>query len=102
MTVYGLVLFAHVNSTILPIPFKIHDMLGVNNRHLGTFHTDIANSYRMIPLIHSEVGTGIGAPLLVSESGISDKKQVNALRDVGFRGFLIGEKYNAGLLRTSQ
>jgi len=70
------------------------DMLGVNNRNLGTFHTDTANSFRMIPFIQSEVGTGIGAPLLVSESGISDKKQIDALRDVGFRGFLIGEGFN--------
>ena len=69
------------------------DMLGVNNRNLGTFHTDIINSYRMIELIKSEIGAGIDAPLLVSESGISDLEDINKLRDVGFRGFLIGEMF---------
>ena len=67
------------------------DMLGVNNRKLGTFHTDINNSFRMIQFIKSEVGTGIDAPLLISESGISEMKEMEDLRAVGFRGFLIGE-----------
>lgn len=26
------------------------DMLGVNNRHLGTFHTDVENSFRIASL----------------------------------------------------
>jgi indole-3-glycerol phosphate synthase len=67
------------------------DMLGVNNRNLGTFHTDIENSFRMIECIKSEVGVGDDAPLLVSESGISDINTIKKLREAGFRGFLIGE-----------
>ena len=69
------------------------DMLGVNNRNLGTFHTDITNSFRMIKFIQSEAGTGDDTPLLVSESGISDIKEINELRTAGFRGFLIGETF---------
>lgn len=62
------------------------DMVGVNNRHLGTFHTDIENSYRLASLLPKDY-------LLVSESGISDPKTVRELRNIGFRGFLIGETF---------
>lgn len=62
------------------------DMLGVNNRHLGTFHTDVANSFRIASLLPKD-------QLLVSESGLSDPSTVRALREAGFRGFLIGETF---------
>lgn len=69
------------------------DMLGVNNRNLGTFHTTIDNSFRLIERMHAQVGKGENAPLLVSESGISDTDTVKQLRTAGFRGFLIGETF---------
>lgn len=69
------------------------DMLGVNNRHLGTFHTDVDNSFRMIERMKSEAGSLTNAPLFVSESGISDTNLIRKLREVGFRGFLIGETF---------
>lgn len=62
------------------------DMVGVNNRNLGTFHTDVQNSYRLASLLPQDY-------LLVSESGISDPLTVRDLRKVGFRGFLIGETF---------
>lgn len=68
------------------------DMLGVNNRDLGTFHTDVENSFRMIGLLRRETGGG-DAPLPVSESGISDPETVLRLREAGFRGFLMGEAF---------
>ena len=68
------------------------DMLGVNNRDLGTFHTDVENSFRMADLLRHEVGGGSG-PLPVSESGISDPETVVRLREAGFRGFLMGEAF---------
>ena len=45
------------------------DMVGVNNRNLGTFHTDVANSYRLASLLPKDY-------LLVSESGISNPQTV--------------------------
>ena len=39
----------------------------------------------------SEAGEGSGAPLLVSESGISSVGVINELRETGFQGFLMGE-----------
>jgi indole-3-glycerol phosphate synthase len=70
------------------------DMLGVNNRHLGTFDTAVDNSFRLIERLRSETGAGQqAAPLLVSESGLSDAATVRQLREAGFRGFLIGETF---------
>jgi indole-3-glycerol phosphate synthase len=62
------------------------DMVGVNNRNLGTFHTDVQNSYHLANLLPKDY-------LLVSESGISNPLTVRELRQAGFRGFLIGETF---------
>lgn len=84
------------------------DMLGVNNRNLGTFHTDVENSFRLaaamrarvempvvgMPVVGTRVEThGRASLLLVSESGISDTDTIVRLREAGFRGFLIGETF---------
>ena len=62
------------------------DMVGVNNRNLGTFHTYVQNSYRLASLLPKDY-------VLVSESGISNPQTVRELREAGFRGFLIGETF---------
>lgn len=69
------------------------DMLGVNNRNLGTFHTDIDNSFRLIEEIQKYTDDTGSSPLLVAESGISHTDTVRELRTAGFRGFLIGETF---------
>jgi indole-3-glycerol phosphate synthase len=69
------------------------DMLGVNNRHLGTFRTAVDNSFRLIEQIQCRLEEGGNAPLLVSESGLSGVETVRQLRAAGFRGFLIGETF---------
>lgn len=62
------------------------DMLGINNRNLGTFVTDVNNSFKMAELLPKE-------RLKVSESGISNPETIRQLRAAGFRGFLIGETF---------
>ena len=62
------------------------DMVGVNNRNLGTFHTDVQNSFRLANMLPE-------GKLLVSESGISDVQTILKLRDAGFSGFLMGETF---------
>lgn len=62
------------------------DMAGINNRNLGTFHTDVENSFRMAEKLPADI-------LKVSESGISNPETVKLLRQEGFRGFLIGETF---------
>ncbi|MDR1408273.1 MAG: indole-3-glycerol phosphate synthase TrpC [Tannerella sp.] len=69
------------------------DMLGVNNRHLGTFDTSVENSFRLADMLRTHAGPPDRAPLLVSESGLSDADTVCRLRRAGFRGFLIGETF---------
>ncbi len=65
------------------------DMLGVNNRNLGTFHTDIQNSFRLADKMRAE-GRDI---VLVSESGIDSSDTIKELQAAGFGGFLIGETF---------
>lgn len=62
------------------------DMCGINNRHLGTFVTDVETSFRIAELLPKDV-------VKVSESGISSSETVRQLREVGYRGFLIGESF---------
>lgn len=73
----------------------VPDMLGVNNRSLGTFHTDVQHSFDIAAEMKKAVRhLGLSeeeAPLLVSESGIGNPSVVKELRKVGFKGFLIGE-----------
>ena len=61
-------------------------MCGVNNRNLGTFVTDVNNSFRLAELLPNDI-------CKVSESGISSVDTVRALRQTGFNGFLIGENF---------
>ena len=68
------------------------DMVGVNNRNLGSFVTDVENSFRIARQLR-EATHGPAFPLLVSESGISDPETICRLRAAGFRGFLIGETF---------
>lgn len=61
-------------------------MVGVNNRNLGTFHTDVENSFRLAADLPREF-------TLVSESGLKDPQTILSLRAAGFRGFLMGETF---------
>lgn len=62
------------------------DMVGVNNRNLGTFVTSVENSFRLASLLPKDF-------VLVSESGISKPETVKELKAAGFKGFLIGENF---------
>ena len=63
-----------------------HDLCGINNRNLGSFVTDVQNSFRLAELLPKDA-------VKVSESSISNPNTVKALRQAGFRGFLIGENF---------
>ena len=62
------------------------DLCGINNRNLGSFVTDVDNSFRLAELLPPDA-------VKVSESGISHPDTVRALRQAGFQGFLIGENF---------
>ena len=59
-------------------------MVGINNRHLGSFRTDVETSFRLASLLPEGMVT-------VSESGLAQGETIRRLREAGFRGFLIGE-----------
>ncbi len=62
------------------------DLIGVNNRDLKTFKTDVKTSFQLGELIPGEF-------VKVSESGIADTDTIKKLRNNGFEGFLIGETF---------
>lgn len=62
------------------------DVYGINNRHLGSFVTDVENSFRLAERLPKDA-------VKVSESGISRPETIRELRQAGFRGFLIGETF---------
>lgn len=62
------------------------DAIGVNNRNLGTFVTNVENSFRLAARLPQD-------RVLVSESGISNPDTIKLLREAGYRGFLIGETF---------
>ena len=62
------------------------DVYGINNRNLGSFVTDVENSFRLAERLPKDA-------VKVSESGISRPETIRQLRQAGFRGFLIGETF---------
>ncbi len=59
-------------------------VIGINNRDLNTFVTDIETTKRLLPLVPD-------SRIIVSESGINTSLDIASLRDSGVDAFLIGE-----------
>lgn len=62
------------------------DVVGINNRNLKTFNVDISHSIDLANKIP-------GNQIKISESGIDDVRTILLLRQNGFDGFLMGEKF---------
>jgi indole-3-glycerol phosphate synthase len=62
------------------------DVIGINNRNLKTFVTDIQRSIDLASRIPDTF-------VKISESGLSSPETVIQLRQAGFRGFLMGENF---------
>jgi indole-3-glycerol phosphate synthase len=68
---------------------KVYDvctptMIGINNRDLKTFSTNIKHTFSLLPFIKKET-------IVISESGIQTASDVKALLDKQLDGMLIGE-----------
>jgi len=61
-------------------------LIGVNNRNLHTFETDLATSERLRKRVPHE-------RLLVCESGISSREDVQRICNAGISAFLVGEVF---------
>jgi indole-3-glycerol phosphate synthase len=62
------------------------DVVGVNNRDLKTFRVDINRSIELSQQIPAD-------KIKISESGIDTIESIKLLKEHGFKGFLIGEKF---------
>jgi indole-3-glycerol phosphate synthase len=62
-------------------------IIGVNNRNLHTFTTDLHTTETLATLLP----TGLDRPILVSESGIHTAEDVRRLHGVGVNAMLVGE-----------
>lgn len=74
------------NEEELEYVSRFTDMVGVNNRNLKTFKTDVQTSFDLLSRIPSD-------RVKVSESGLNDPQVVKELRNVGYQGFLMGEAF---------
>jgi len=62
------------------------ELIGVNNRNLKTFVTDLATSERIRPLVPKD-------RLMVTESGIHSREDVLRLQQHDINAFLVGEAF---------
>lgn len=61
-------------------------IVGVNNRNLHIFKTDINTSFELADKLPHNITK-------ISESGLSDPKDIMSLRECGYKGFLMGETF---------
>jgi len=69
---------------VIGFPHRSYSLLGINNRDLRTFKTDLGTTLRATDLIDDK-------SVLVSESGIATPADVRKLRAAGVRAVLVGE-----------
>jgi indole-3-glycerol phosphate synthase len=61
------------------------DIVGVNNRDLRTFETDLQTTFGLLESVPDD-------RVIVSESGISNRDEIVRLRDAGVDAVLVGER----------
>jgi indole-3-glycerol phosphate synthase len=61
-------------------------LVGINNRNLHTFETSLDNTFNLLPHIPED-------RLVVTESSIHSRDDVQAMRDKGVNAFLVGEAF---------
>lgn len=66
-------------------------LIGVNNRDLRTFQVDLATTEKVASRLQRVFPDGTHRPLLVAESGIHHRSDVERLRAAGAQAILVGE-----------
>ncbi len=70
--------------SILGFPLRSYSLLGINNRDLTTFNVDLKTSVRLAEFVEDK-------SILVAESGIRDRSDIQQLNAAGIHSVLIGE-----------
>ena len=73
-----------VRDCVIGLPHRGYSLLGINNRDLRTFKTDLGVTLRLAELVADR-------DVLVSESGIHTKADIDKLARAGVRAVLVGE-----------
>jgi indole-3-glycerol phosphate synthase len=73
-----------VRDRVIGFPHRSYSLIGINNRDLRTFKTDLGTTLRLAELVENR-------DVLVSESGIHNRNDVQKLADAGVRAILVGE-----------
>jgi indole-3-glycerol phosphate synthase len=73
-----------VRDHVIGFPHRSYSLLGINNRDLRTFKTDLGTTLRVTELVEDR-------SVLVSESGINTAADVKKLAAAGVRAVLVGE-----------
>jgi len=73
-----------VRDRVIGFPHRSYSLLGINNRDLRTFKTDLGTTLRMAELVEDR-------GVLVSESGIHTPDDVKKLAEAGVAAVLVGE-----------
>jgi indole-3-glycerol phosphate synthase len=74
----------HSEKQLDKIDFAVNNIIGINNRNLEDFSVDLNNTLDMSKLIPDET-------ILVAESGISKKENIDYLTKANINAVLIGE-----------
>jgi indole-3-glycerol phosphate synthase len=73
-----------VRDQVIGFPHRSYSLLGINNRDLRTFKTDLGTTLRLSELVADR-------RVLISESGIETRHEIEKLAAVGVTAVLIGE-----------
>ncbi len=72
----------------IPLIEKVRPTLvGINNRNLQDLKIDFETSRRVIPMVRDVLGDNV---MIISESGVKSRRDVELLRSYGADGFLVG------------
>jgi indole-3-glycerol phosphate synthase len=76
----------HSEDQLLKIDFSLNSVIGINNRNLTDFSVDIKTSQKLSKLVPENV-------IVISESGIDNKRSIESLKDNNVQAVLIGEHF---------
>lgn len=75
----------HSEEELIKLP-QDADLVGINNRDLTSFKTDISNCTKLVDMLPPNM-------IKVAESGIKAPEDIARLKNAGFDAFLIGEAF---------